>query len=316
MKLKRKKNFIKIFLISSICSVIILLIFIFITNQFHKKNTKMSKQQITEHIIEHKNKKKIIQIPDPQVFQIGKEWYKEDEEYEEDEKDNDLNQYCQDNSDNYIIKENQKSKTCMIHKKWFFFGINGLDNFIQKIIDKNQKEIEKLKNDIDSININPNINSKDLEKIEEIKKKIEFLGLKTYGTSFYNIMSKEKKYLLDEDKILIFWPYENYTEKLKLHKIPENLDNSLYNTFNLWNGWEDIVFFKKSKESWLYNFLTIKQLEVNKEKILLIEFKGPKEFLEDEDEMDYYLGQLIVPHLEQKIYNFYFNPVLNSLSIY
>lgn len=80
----------------------------------------------------------------------------------------------------------------MIHKKWFFFGINGLDNFIQKIIDKNQKEIEKLKNDIDSININPNINSKDLEKIEEIKKKIEFLGLKTYGTSFYNIMSKEK----------------------------------------------------------------------------------------------------------------------------
>ncbi|WP_153369063.1 hypothetical protein [Candidatus Phytoplasma sacchari] len=260
------------------------------------------------------NSEKIIKynIPDPKVIKIDK-WI---EEYTNLEKDKTCEK--QEEVKNNSFNEQKREKIIVIHKKWIFYGLNGL-YFFDKVININKNKIEKLKKDFDYEEKNKNF-----DKMKKIQNEIQIIGLKTYGEYFYILMSKKncQKYLSNKDEILGFLPqYDSYMFKRETQKTPKNLDNYIYNAFDFWKNWDEKnIVFNKSKDSILYNFIKIYKSKEDQKNVLIIEYEGPKEIIKEED-IDYYIGKLNIDlnndyNIYKKNYNIHFNPFSNTLSIF
>ncbi|KXT29394.1 hypothetical protein AXA84_0039 [Candidatus Phytoplasma oryzae] len=284
----KKEKFLFILLLFIFLFFIILQIFydLNILN-FKKKIQKIINKKKNFVHYEKKEEKKVViknKIPKPEIFPIDQTW----------------------------IENNNNQNIIMIKKKWIFYGLNGINFYKEKII-KNKNKIDKLKKIIDIEEKNKNV-----EKIEKIKNQIEFIGLKTYGTSFYDYINK--KYL--PKKIINFYPFDNLIELEKIQQEPKKFNNCIYDTFDQWNNWDNKIIFEKSEESLLFNYLTIMQEKKDGKNILILEYTGPKEILEEEL-MDYYLGKIKLSIIQNESnkdlnieYKCHFNPFFNTLSIY
>ncbi|WCA22570.1 hypothetical protein [Candidatus Phytoplasma oryzae] len=292
----KKKLLLKIKILILFIILFIIAIFLYLIKS---KIKFFYKKKVENNFKFNLNEEKKYNIPEPQVLQIS----------EQSSKDNYINpeeKYLKNINKNKNVLNND-NKNIIIHKKWIFYGFNGID-YLEKIINKNKNEIEKLKKKFDQELENQNLK-------KQIQNEIEYICLKTFGETFYNDF-KERKYLPDE--IFGFYPYESYVERKKNQKTPQNLDNFIYNSFNFWQNWSNIVFFKKSKKSFLFNSLTIEQTKEKENNVFIIEYKGPKNLIQED--IDYYLGKINITfkneNNKQQKYNIYFNPVLNNISIY
>ncbi|WP_034172430.1 hypothetical protein, partial [Chrysanthemum yellows phytoplasma] len=162
----------------------------------------------------------------------------------------------------------------------------------------------------------------DNKKCTMIKAKYTFDGLN--GVSYY------QKQLANKDNIN-FYELGNIKNRLETQKEPSNLANYIKDRypFDRWNNkgltYEETSInefeyssFDTEDDSQLYLYVNLEKQfkEDSSGNCLILKYKGPKYFLDDDK--DYYLGCAHVSNSNFKLtdFNLHFNPVRKTLSLY
>ncbi|QKX95523.1 MAG: ATP-dependent Zn protease [Rapeseed phyllody phytoplasma] len=238
------------------------------------------------------------------------------------------NQYAQwrQGFNQYLVKPKDETK---IETKFTFDGLNGinyynrrysqiqaeLNNINQQLTKIHQEnKISQLEQELVTLNQTPDkyeqtIKDKNQEIID-IKNKLKTLQTKEENLRKELKLVENRRELQKEPSNLVCYikdrhPFDRW-----------NKNGDTYNHTTL-DGFDDASFDKKD-DSQLYLYLKFEKQQHKGPggNCLIVKYKGPKHFLEDDK--DYYLGDAFVDDANFKLTHFHlhFNPVRQTLSLY